>query len=58
MPSALITHVYEYGVDVLEASIRAVGERHCSVDAATSNGREVRIRTWAAMLHGNFAASP
>jgi len=55
---ALITHLYrEYGVEVLEASIRAVGEQTLLAWMPRDIARppEVRIRTWAAMMHGNFA---
>jgi hypothetical protein len=55
---ALLTHVYRvHGIDVLEQSIRAVGEQTLLAWMPKDIGRppEVRIRTWAAMLHGNFA---
>src|SRR5262245_11755085 len=55
---ALLTHVYRtYGVDVLEQSIRAVGHHTLLAWMPKDIDRppEVRIRTWAAMLHGNFA---
>jgi len=55
---AQITHVYRtHGVDVLEQSIRAVGEQTLLAWMPRDIERppEVRIRTWAAMLHGNFA---
>jgi hypothetical protein len=55
---ALITHVYRsHGVDVLERSIRAVGDQTLLAWMPRDIERppEVRIRTWAAMLHGNFA---
>jgi hypothetical protein len=55
---ALLTHVYrEYGVDVLEQSIRAVGEQTLLAWMPKDIDRppEVRVRTWATMLHGNFA---
>ena len=55
---AQITHVYRtHGIDVLEQSIRAVGEQTLLAWMPKDIERppEVRIRTWAAMLHGNFA---
>jgi hypothetical protein len=55
---AQITHVYRtHGIDVLEQSIRAVGEKTLLAWMPKDIERppEVRIRTWAAMLHGNFA---
>jgi hypothetical protein len=55
---ALITHVYRtHGIDVLERSIRAVGDQTLLAWMPQDIERppEVRIRTWAAMLHGNFA---
>ncbi len=55
---AQITHVYRtHGVDVLERSMRAVGEQTLLAWMPKDIERppEVRIRTWAAMLHGNFA---
>ena len=55
---ALITHVYRtQGVDVLEQSILAVGEQTLLAWMPKDIERppEVRIRAWAAMLHGNFA---
>jgi hypothetical protein len=55
---ALITHVYRtHGIDVLEQSIRAVGDQTLLAWMPRDTDRlpEVRIRTWAAMLHGNFA---
>ena len=55
---ALLTHVYRaHGIDVLEQSIRAVGERTLLAWMPKDIERpvEIRIRTWAAMLHGNFA---
>jgi len=55
---AQITYVYRtHGVDVLEQSIRAVGEQTLLAWMPKDLERppEVRIRTWAAMLHGNFA---
>jgi len=56
---ALISHVYRtHGVEVLEQSIQAVGEQTLLAWMPKDIERppEVRIRTWAAMLHGNFAA--
>ena len=55
---ALISHVYRgHGIDVLEASIRAVGDQTLLAWMPRDIDRppEVRIRAWAAMLHGNFA---
>lgn len=55
---ALLTHIYRArGVDVLEASIRDVGEQTLLAWMPKDIERppEVRIRAWAAMLHGNFA---
>ena len=55
---ALMTHVYRtHGLDVLEQSIRAVGDQTLLAWMPRDIERppEVRIRTWAAMLHGNFA---
>jgi hypothetical protein len=55
---ALLTHVYRtHGIGVLEQSIRAVGEQTLLAWMPKDIERppEVRIRTWAAMLHGNFA---
>jgi hypothetical protein len=55
---ALLTHIYRtHGVDVLDASIRAVGEGTLLAWMPRDIERppEVRIRAWAAMLHGNFA---
>jgi hypothetical protein len=55
---ALLTHVYRtHGIGVLEESIRAVGEQTLLAWMPRDIERppEVRIRTWAAMLHGNFA---
>ena len=55
---ALISHVYRaHGIDVLEQSIRAVGEQTLLAWMPRDIERppEVRIRTWAAMMHGNFA---
>ena len=55
---ALITHVYRtHGVDELEQSMRAVGEDTLLAWMPRDIERppEVRVRTWAAMLHGNFA---
>ena len=55
---AQISHVYRtHGIEVLEASIRAVGEQTLLpwMPRDVERPPEVRIRTWAGMLHGNFA---
>jgi hypothetical protein len=55
---AQMSHVYRaHGVDVLEQTIRAVGEATLLAWMPRDIERppDVRIRTWATMLHGNFA---
>jgi hypothetical protein len=55
---AQISHVYRtHGIDVLEQSMRAVGDETLLAWMPRDIERppEVRIRTWTAMLQGNFA---
>jgi len=55
---ALLSHVYRsHGVDALQASMEYAGERTLLAWMPTDVARsaEDRVRTWAAMLQGNFA---
>ena len=55
---AQITHVYRtHGIDELEQSMRAVGDETLLawMPRDIERSPEVRIRTWAALLQGNFA---
>src|SRR5262249_26773733 len=55
---AQISHVYRtHGIDVLEQSMRTVGDATLLAWMPRDIERppEVRIHSWAAMLHGNFA---